>query len=299
MTIRLGIAALMSACFVVVGCGGPETAVEVASAEGLESPESAHFDEKRQSWYVSNLAGSVPGDGFISRLNAKGQVVDRIFVGGLDDPKGQRIDGDTLYVADNTRVVAIDLKHPSHVESVEVPGSSFLNDIAIDPKTHTVYVTDSFSNAIYKIANGQPSVVLQDVALEAPNGLLFERGALLIGSIGPDLDPNTFATSAPGRLFKLDLDSLALTPLTERIGGLDGLELDRSGLLVSETFVGVERIEFDGTITQLIDNASVGLASSADIGFDPGRRRIGVPELFGTRVVFFDLEPERKLPGQR
>jgi hypothetical protein len=287
---RAGMAALFSA-WLVVGCGEAETAQQVALAEGLESPESAFFDAHRQSWYVSNLGGTVPGDGFISRLDARGRIVERLFVAGLDDPKGQRVDGDTLYVADNTRVVAIDLNDPAHVESVNVEGSLFLNDVAIDPKSHEVYVTDTFDNAIYRIANGEATLLLRDVALEAPNGVLFERGSLISGSIGPDLDPATFATSAPGRLFRLDIGSLELTPLTERLGGIDGIERDRGGLLVSETFVGVERIGFDGTVTPLIDNASAGLVSSADIGFDPGRRRIGVPELGGTRVVFFDLEP--------
>lgn len=276
-----------------LGCGGVESAELVSTSDGFESPESALFDAARQSWFVSSMAGSTPGDGFISRLGPNGEILDRVFVGGLDDPKGQRIDGHTLYVTDNTRLVAIDLRDPSAIERIDVPGSTFLNDIAIDPSTHDVYVSDTFANAIFRVSKGVPSLVLQDAALEAPNGLLFEHGSLLIATIGPDLDPSTFATSAPGRVLWLDLSTLALTPLTARIGALDGIERDSTGLLVSDTFVGVDHIALDGSVDSLVNDAEVGLAASADIGYDPVRHRIGVPELGGTRVAFFDVHRSR------
>lgn len=274
----------------VGGCGGTETARKVAIVDGFESPESAYFEPRRQQWFVSNVSGSEPGDGFISRLDANGNVLDRVFAAGLDDPKGQRVDGDTLYVTDNTKVVAIDLDHPEETISLSIEGSAFLNDVAIDPATHDVYVSDTFDNAIWRISQGEPSLVLRDAALEAPNGLVFEHGSLLVASIGPDLDPTTFLTSAPGRVFRLDLHSAKLSPLTGRIGDLDGIETDTKGLLVSENRSGVDRVGFDGSVTRLIDNADYGLATSADIGLDRSRHRVAVPELFGTRVAFFDLE---------
>lgn len=292
---RAGLAVLLGALW-AVGCGGTEAAHQVALTDGFESPESAYFEPIRQCWFVSNVSGAEPGDGFISRLDANGQVVERVFASGLDDPKGQRADGDTLYVTDNTRVVAIDLNDPENKTSVTIEGSQFLNDIAIDPSTHDVYVSDTFDDAIWRISSGTPELVLRDPALEAPNGLLFEHGALLVASIGPDLDPTTFTTSAPGRVFRLDPRSAALTPLTDRVGDLDGIEADRRGLLVSENSAGVDRIGFDGSVTRLINNADYGLATSADIGLDRARHRIAVPELFGTRVAFFDLTEERRLP---
>jgi len=276
------------------GCAGPETAREVKRLDGFSSPESALFDAVSQSWFVSNVAGTDAGDGSISRVSADGQTVDYAFVTGLNDPKGQRIDGRTLFVTDDTQLVAIDLRHPDQRRVIEIPGSQFLNDIAIDPATHAVYVSDTFANTIYRVDGDQVSIVLQDAALEAPNGLLFERGSLLIASVGPDLDPVTFATSAPGRIFSLDLASGVLKPLTERFGALDGIERDGASLLVSDTFVGVYEVTPDGE-TKLIDNASTGLINSADIGFDPLRRRIAVPELFGTHLAFFDLEREHRL----
>jgi hypothetical protein len=153
-------------------------------------------------------------------------------------------------------------------------------------------VSDSFDNASWRISRGEPSLLLRYEALEAPNVLAFEHGTLLIASVGPYLGPTTFATSAPGRVFRLDPQTATLTPLTERVGDLDGLETDSRGLLVSENSSGVDRIGFDGSVTRLIDNADYGLATSADIGLDRSRHRVAVPELFGTRVAFFDLEED-------
>jgi DNA-binding beta-propeller fold protein YncE len=264
----------------------------VTISGGFESPESAYFDAFRQVWFVSNVAGSTPGDGFISMLGPDGEVLARNFATGLNDPGGQRVDAHTLYVADRTRIVAIDLDDPRKVTSIEIPGSQFLNDVTVDPLSHTVYVSDTFTDSIYAVQNGVPSLVLRNEALEAPNGLLYQSGALLIASIGPDLDRTTFATSAPGFVQKLDLDTLELRGLTPRFGALDGLERNARGLLVSDAFVGVYQANPDGTQDLLIENGKFGLGASADIGFDAGRRRVGVPELFGTRVAFFDLVTE-------
>lgn len=287
-----GLVSTLLGALLSFACGPKQSAELVTISDGFESPESAYFDSLRQVWFVSNVAGSTPGDGFISQVGPNGEVLARKFATGLNDPGGQRVDGHTLYVADRTRVVAIDLDHPESVTSIEIPGAAFLNDIAVDPLSHTVYVSDTITNSIFAVKDGVPSVVLQTAALEAPNGILYLPGALLIASIGPNLDPTTFATSAPGFVQKLDLETLELDDLTPRFGALDGIELNARGLLVSDAFVGVYQVKPDGTQDLLIDNAKNGLGASADIGFDAERRRVGVPELFGTRVAFFDLVTE-------
>lgn len=292
MTRAYGLVSTFLGALLSFACGPKQSAELVTVSDGFESPESAHFDAVRQVWFVSNVGGSTPGDGFISKVGPNGEVLARKFATGLNDPGGQRVDGQTLYVADRTRVVAIDLEHPENVTPIEIPGAAFLNDVAVDPLSHTVYVSETVSNSIYAVKNGVPSLVLQTPALEAPNGILYQSGVLLIASIGPDLDPTTFATSAPGLVQKLDLDTLELDALTPRFGALDGMERNARGLLVSDAFVGVYQAKPDGTQDLLIDNAKNGLGASADIGFDAGRRRIGVPELFGTRVAFFDLVTE-------
>lgn len=292
MTRARGLMSTLLGALLSFACGPKQSAELVTISDGFESPESAYFDAVRQVWFVSNVAGSTPGDGFISKVGPDGKVLARHFATGLNDPGGQRVDEHTLYVADRTHLVVIDLDHPENVTNIEIPGAGFLNDVAVDPLKHIVYISDTFNDAIYAVKDGVPSLLLQTAALEAPNGILYHSGVLLIASIGPNLDRTTFATSAPGFVQKLDLDTLELRGVTPRFGALDGLERNARGLLVSDAFVGVYQANPDETQDLLIDNAKYGLGASADIGFDPGRQRVAVPELFGTRVAFFDLVTE-------
>ena len=92
-------------------------------------------------------------------------------------------------------------------------------------------------------------------------------------------------TSAPGRILGLDLDSLALQPLSPRIGTLDGLERLGAGLLVSEFNVGVYYVTATEPPVLILDAASEGLAASADIGVAQSERLLAVPEFSGNRVT--------------
>jgi hypothetical protein len=85
----------------------------VWTLEGLEAPESAHFDEARDALYVSNINGeptAKDGNGYISRVSPNGQMLEAKWVTGLDAPKGLVSDGATLYVSDIDRLVAIDIE---------------------------------------------------------------------------------------------------------------------------------------------------------------------------------------------
>lgn len=286
---------LLTLCVSLLGCEANEEVRQIRTLDGMSAPESVLYDAARKSWFVSNVAGNEPGDGFISRLDNEGNLSEPRFVAGLNDPKGQRIFGGKLYVADNTQLVIVDLEDPTNVQRMTVEGSVFLNDVAVDPRNGNVYLSDTIANTIYRVADGVADVVLQTPDLESPNGLLYEAGGLLIASVGPDLDPATFTTSAPGHVQFLNLADQTLTPISERFGGLDGIERDDRGLLVSDFFVGVYRLQRDGSADLLIDSAARGLGASADIGVDPRTHRVAVPNLWGTSVNFYSLDLEHEL----
>jgi len=271
------------------GCerGAPELA-PVTVVDGFAAPESVYFDPPSRRWFVSNVGASgTNGDGFVSALDADGNVLDRELVAGLDDPKGIRVHDGVLFVADVTVLVRVPLDSPADAVRVAIPEAVFLNDVAVDARSGDVFVSDTFGNAIYRVRGDEVSVVLRSAELQAPNGLLAAGGSLVIATIGPDLDPATFMTSAPGRLLHLDLASLELTPLSEEIGTLDGLEpLDR-GFVVSDFFVGLYYVGPGAAPALILDNAEQGLGSSADIGLARSLRTIAVPELTGTRVLFY------------
>ena len=59
---------------------------------GFSTPESVVFDRRRGVFYVSNIgtrgADAIPDDGFISRLDADGTLLDLEWITGLHNPKG-------------------------------------------------------------------------------------------------------------------------------------------------------------------------------------------------------------------
>lgn len=273
--------------------GPPKAQGEVRATRvvaGLAHPESALYDETSDTWIVSNQGEmNVPGDGFLIRLSGTGDVLVPRFVEGLDDPKGMGVSNGSLFVADGDHVVVIDLGDPAHPQRIAVPGAAFLNDVAVDRSTGDVYVSDTFGNAIVRVRNRAAEVVIRDKALESPNGLLVEGRILWVASVGPDLDPQTFHTSAPGRVFRVDLDGLTIEPFSGRFGGLDGIARDGDSLLVSDTFVGLYRVDAAGSAVLIADSAKLGLMGAADIGFGAQRRLVAVPELFGSELTFLAL----------
>jgi hypothetical protein len=258
---------------------------------GFQHPESAFHDAESDHWFVSNLGEmGVPGDGFITRLDGEGVVLEQRFVEGLDDPKGIVVHAGVLRVTDLARVVVVELDAPESARAISVPNAAFLNDIAYDGANETAYVSDTAGNAIYRLRGDAVDELLRDPGLESPNGLAVRDGALLVASVGPELDPATFQTSAPGGVLSINLDTAHVAVVAARLGGLDGIEPDGGALWVSDTFRGLHRLNADGSLSLVLSNESDGLSGCADIGVDRGRRRLAVPELFGDEVTFFELD---------
>lgn len=278
------LAALAAAC----GSSVPELS-SVAVVEGLASPESAYYDDASKSWFVSNLGvRGVPNDGFISQVDADGVMIKRELVVGLDDPKGVTVFEGVLYVSDRTALVRVALDAPDIVERIEAPGALFLNDVAVEHRTGDVFVSDMMGDAIYRYRDGVIAELLRTPKLQGPNGLTIQRHALIIATIGPDVDPATMQTSKPGRLMSLDLASLELTDLSGAIGFLDGLEPLGAGFIVSDYQVGVYYVDGAADPALILDADASGLGSSADIGHSRDLGRIAVPEASGTRLFLYD-----------
>ena len=58
--------------------------------EGLDGPESALYDSERNVIYVSNVNGPATeknGQGYIAKLSPEGNLIEKVWLGGLDAPK--------------------------------------------------------------------------------------------------------------------------------------------------------------------------------------------------------------------
>ena len=281
-----GLAALALAASALPAAGG--TLEEVWRATGFETPESVLFDPATGAIFVSNINGApdaVDGNGYISRLGADGTVEDLKWLEGLDAPKGMAVVGGRLFVADIAQIVEIDIATGTVAGRYPAEGAAFLNDVTAD-SAGRVYVSDSFTSAIYVLADRTVTRWVQDAALLGPNGLTIdaEGGRLIVAGLG-DLSQG-FENLRPGHVQTVDLATGAVGDLgsAEPVGALDGIEPDGAGgYYVSDFFGGrLLHLAADGTFEELGVLAESG---TADIGYRPDEGLILVPLMMDGAVV--------------
>lgn len=215
---------------------------------GFADPESVAVSTDGRTLFVANVSGEgdvVDGDGFISRVSPDGRMLQRAWVTGLDAPKGGIVKGDTLYVSDITRLVAIDIPSGRIAARYPVPGATFLNDVAVAPDG-TVLAADSGTGRIFALADGRMAVWSAAADLRSVNGLLPESGRLLV-------------TTMAGKLLAIDYRTRAATVLAEGLGEADGVAPAGGGAYyVSEWPGRLYRVSPDGKAEPLIDSRKAG-----------------------------------------
>jgi hypothetical protein len=249
------------------------------TASGFRTPESALYAAPEKAIFVSNIDGDPgvkDGKGFISRLDTDGKIVQLEWVSGLNAPKGMGYAQGRLFVADIGEVVEIDVKSAQIVKRYPAPGSKFLNDVALEPRSNfkgqvaRVYISDFSDNAIWYLGDHKLSKLVMDPALETPNGLLVEGEQLRIASWGV-LGGDGLKTPVPGRIKTMALDSEGIGDrfTAMPLGNLDGIEADgKGGYWVSDWLAGkiihVDAAGQSSTWLQLEQG-------TADIGIIPGK----------------------------
>lgn len=197
---------------------------------GLKTPESVCLGPNG-SIYVTEIGEfGKDGDGQVSVIkNGKAAV----FASGLDDPKGIVATQDALYVTDKTRVVKIDFQGKvtpfAGADSFPSP-PMFLNDVAFEPKSGALFVSDSgdlmgSGGAVYRIDLKSRKVDLVVSAknlpeLKTPNGLALDgESHLLLLDFGS------------GALYRIKLADNSAQKIAEGFDGGDGLTWDKFGRL--------------------------------------------------------------------
>jgi sugar lactone lactonase YvrE len=194
------------------------------TATGLASPESVLLSPDGSFFYVSNVNGegeARDGNGFIARVSRDGIVLERLWATGLDAPKGMALKDGRLYVADITKLVAIDTATGKVVKTWPAPGAGFLNDVALMPDGRII-VSDSDGGSVYALEGDALSIWLKTPQLRGANGLLPADGKL-------------YVTTMQGLLLEIDPASRAERVVARGLGLADGLaRLDDGSFLVGE-----------------------------------------------------------------
>ena len=93
----------------------------------LRNPESALYDSKSNSLYVSSM-----GAGTIVRIGPDGKVIKNDWVTGLTSNKGSALYNGLLYTAETSSVAVIDVDKATIIKRIPVEGAQMLNDVAVD-----------------------------------------------------------------------------------------------------------------------------------------------------------------------
>jgi len=192
--------------------------------------------------------------------------------------------GSSLYVADITTIVEIDVSSAEIRRRIVAPGAIFLNDLA--SADGTVYASDTFAGAIYELRPGasEAQVLVADPALASVNGIVVRGDRIVAGTIGDFADPTDL-----GDLLEVPRNGGPLSVITSGIGKIDGLEVDGARLLATDFLGTLFAIDASGARTDLQDVTALGLGSAADLGFDPSTRRVMIPDIFTSQVVIVDV----------
>ncbi len=224
-----------------------------SSDTSLRTPESAYYDEKRDVIFVSNInsGATEEGDnGFISKLNPQGEIIELKWVTGINTPKGIGVFGNTLYVTETNKLVIINIEKAEIIEKIAIEGTGFLNDISID-SAGKVFISDSKANKIFTYFDGKIDTFLIE-GIDRSNGLLCEDKRLLLASS----DFNA-----------IDYKTKEITVINDSIQGGDGIAYVGDGYyFVSEWPGEVYLIKPDRSIISLL-NTRDEKRNTADIDY--------------------------------
>ncbi|WP_268846409.1 hypothetical protein [Flavobacterium aestivum] len=242
----------------------------------LPIPESVLYDDKDHILYTSLMDGSPAerdGKGSIGKLTTDGKIINLNWISGLNAPKGMAKHKNTLFVADLTEIVIIDLKQQKILKKITVDGSKILNDVTVDEKG-VVYVSDPKIGKIFKLENDIPTIYLEN--LIKPNGLKFIDDYLYY------LDN--------GSLYKIDNKKNKQTLAEGMDENTDGIEQVTKGKYIISCWTGViYYVNEDGTKETLSDTRKEEYYS-ADIGFDNKKKIVYVPSLFKKTITAYSLK---------
>ena len=262
--------------FASAAAAQPKLVKKWESEAVLKVPESVYFDKAGKVLYVSNIEGEPwgrDGAGSIGKVGLDGKVIAAEWVKGLHAPKGMALAKGTLWVADLSELVGIDVAKGAVATRVAVPGATRLNDVTMDAKG-ALYVSDSESKKVHKVEGTTVTTLLE--GLKGPNGLLAHGDALYV------LDAGTLYQVQADKTLKKIADGME--------GGTDGVEPITGGGFVVSTWGGViYHVAADGT-KHVLQDTRADKINSADIGFDPETNTVYVPTFFRNTVAAYTLQ---------
>ncbi len=246
----------------------------------LKTPESVIFDRARDILYVTNLnlePRMKDNNGFISKIDKEGKIVELRWIEGMSSPKGMTIAGDTLYAADVDEVIVMSITSGEVTKKIPVEGGRMLNDMT-SGENGEIYFSDTDANKIYKLSGTRMDEWFYE-GLLGPNGLLLRGDSLFVASQGA----NNFAY--------IDITEKKFKVLTDSVTHADGIAF--TGIpgyyIVTDWDGEIFMINPDFSRTSLLKTKDLQI-NTADIEFIPEQNLLLVPTFFKNCIIAYRLE---------
>lgn len=260
---------------------------------GFESPECIKTDGTH--FYVSNvgkeLAPTVKdGDGYISKLDANGNVLDMKWVTGLHAPKGMEILNGKLYVTDIDRVYGFDLKSKKKVFEVDLRSESvnFLNDLCIK-NDQALFVSATNKGAVYEIdlrGTGNFKMVEIYGDLMGVNGLQYkaDEDKLIMAGFGLDGSPTGM----------ISYSFLNKAPIKQKFSGgfhgyLDGLQMVGPNIVLMTDWQSFEKggnlMYYNLESEELASVLGGTIGGPADFYYDHKTKNVWLPAMQDNEII--------------
>jgi hypothetical protein len=268
----------LTAAFGQIAKSGSQMLKQWETGSGLSVPECVLYDAKSGIIYVSNVDGKSnekDGAGGISTLSADGQILNAGWVTGIDAPKGMAILNDHLFVSNIDEVVEIDITTKKIVTRYPVDGSTFLNDMATDPKSGKVFISDTRTGQVYVWQNGKVSVWLKGDMFTGANGLFLLDNSLYVGT--------------GNSILQCDIKSGETKVCVPNTGGVDGLYKTSEGKFIFSDWKGSVFIAAMDSKPELLLNTSAQNINAADFGVINSKHMILIPTFNNNKVVCYTL----------
>ncbi|MCD4747081.1 MAG: SMP-30/gluconolactonase/LRE family protein [Bacteroidales bacterium] len=244
--------------------------------------ESVLYDPKREVLYVTNFdqfnMGNPRAQQFISKVSLDGEIEDLKWVDSLNNPLGITIHNDRLFVTERKAIAEIDLDKGEVIKRYPIPGSVFLNDIAIDD-SGKIYITDSRKNVIWRYSDGAAEEWLTGDEVIDPNVLYVQGDILFFGNSG---DQSLKSVNL--------LDKSIKTIAKFETGFIDGFRIDNNGNYLVSLWRGkLFRVTPQGEVTKILDTTTPGYYS-ADFEYIKEKKMLIIPTFFGNTLTAYGIK---------
>ena len=234
----------------------------------LKGPESALFDAKSKSLYVSSM-----NSGSVVIMDLNGKVVKDSWITGLNSNKGSALYNGLFYTAETAAIAVVDVDKAQIIKRIPIDSAVMLNDLAIDSKG-IVYVSDTRTGKVYRIEADKPALYLEN--MPGANGLLTVKNDLYV------LTSTAF--------LKVDADKKVTTIADGFESGLDGIVMVSDNEFIISNYKGIIWwVKADGTKQLLLDTRANGIMSN-DIGYDSKTKTLYAPAFRTNRIIAYKVK---------